>query len=135
MLQRMGHAAFTVTDMEKSLDFYCNILGMTKAFELRRENGDPWIIYLKITTNQFLELFYGGKKKNEWDDTTVGYSHLSLEYDDIHQIADFIQSKGVEIVREIKHGVDGNWQCWIKDPDGNRIEIMQMGPDSPQRKA
>ena len=32
-------------------------------------------------------------------------------------------------------GADGNWQAWIEDPDGHRIELMQMMPDSLQAKA
>ena len=36
--------------------------------------------------------------------------------------------------RAVKFYADGNWQCWTHDPDGNRIELMQMGEESIQNK-
>jgi len=42
---------------------------------------------------------------------------------------------GVVIDRPIKEGKDGNLQAWIVDPDGNRIELMQIMPNSLQAKA
>jgi lactoylglutathione lyase len=46
-----------------------------------------------------------------------------------------IKSQGLTLDVEPKQGIDLNYQCWVKDPDGNRIEFMQMHPDSPQNKA
>ena len=134
MFKKIGHTAYTVSDMEKSLSFYCDALGFEKKFELHTPEGKPWIIYLQVADGQFIELFYGGSKKNPWDRETVGYSHLCLEVDDIHEIAGRIKSKGLTLDVEPKQGADLNWQCWVRDPDGNRIEMMQMDPNSPQMK-
>ncbi len=133
MIKGIGHAAYTVEDMEKSLHFYCNVLRFKKMFELNRpENGEPWIVYLKVQEGQFIELFYGGSKNVSIDKDTIGYSHLCLEVENIHEIADHIKSHGLTLDVEPKQGVDLNYQCWVKDPDGNRIEFMQMNPESPQ---
>lgn len=59
MIKGIAHAAYTVTNMEKSLCFYCDVLGLKKVFELNRPDGKPWIIYLKVSERQFIELFYG----------------------------------------------------------------------------
>jgi len=134
MIKGIGHTAYTVENMEKSLDFYCNVLGLKKQFELNRPGGEPWIIYLKIKDGQFIELFYGGSVKNSWKSENIGYSHLCLEVEDIHEIAERIKSKGISLDTEPKQGSDLNWQCWVRDPDGNRIEFMQMNPESPQLK-
>lgn len=77
-VQGIAHAAFNVTDMQKSLDYYCGVLGFTDAFEMERD-GKPWIRYLRIAQGQFLELFYNRK------DDTVGtaYNHLCLRVDDV----------------------------------------------------
>lgn len=132
MIKGIAHAAFTVRDMEKSLGFYCGVLGFEKAFELNRPDGEPWIVYLKVSRGQFIELFYGGKERTE---SSAGYSHLCLEVDDIHEIADRIKSRGAALDSGPSQGMDTNWQCWVKDPDGNRIEMMQLNPLSPQMKA
>jgi len=131
MIRRIAHTAFVVKDMEKSLHFYCNVLGFKRHFNLDLE-GKPWIVYLKISDNQFLELFYGGETNNEVSMNTVGYNHLCLEVDDIHEIANYLKKNGLTLDVEPKQGLDLNYQCWVRDPDGNRIEFMQYHPDCPQ---
>jgi catechol 2,3-dioxygenase-like lactoylglutathione lyase family enzyme len=135
MIKGIGHAAYTVEDMKRSLHFYCEILGLKKAFELSEPTtGAPWIVYLEVAGNQFIELFYGGKKSAPWEATVIGYNHLCLEVEDIQETANSIKRKGGILDKEPKRGVDHNWQCWIHDPDGNRIEFMQLDPESPHRK-
>jgi lactoylglutathione lyase len=134
MIKGLAHTAYTVSDMEKSLCFYCDVLGLKKAFELNRPDGKPWIIYLKVSEGQFIELFYGEKNKTD-SSSEISYSHLCFEVDDIYDIANRIKSKGVVLDSEPNQGSDTNWQCWVKDPDGNRIEMMQMNPLSPQMNA
>jgi lactoylglutathione lyase len=133
MIKRIGHTAYKVENMEASLNFYCNIIGLKKAFELNDpKTGEPWIVYLKVADSQFIELFYGGKTKNKTASDLVGYDHLCLEVDDIQETAKSIKGKGGILFVEPKQGSDRNWQCWITDPDGNRIEFMQLDPKSPQ---
>ena len=127
---RISHLAFDVSDMEKSLDFYCNKLGFEKIFSINNEAGQPWIEYLKVCPGQFIELFYGGKE----DAPKSNYSHLCLQVDDINEIETKMKSLGVTIDVPIKQGKDTNYQCWVRDPDGNRIEFMQLMPTSLQYK-
>lgn len=134
MIKGIGHLAFNVEDMEKSLQFYCDAVGFEKAFELSDANGEPWIVYVQINEGQFVELFYGGNKRVQIDKNTRGYNHLCLEVIDIYEIANYLKSKGITLDVEPKQGKDLNYQCWAKDPDGNRIEFMQMNPQSPQLK-
>ena len=135
MIKGIGHTAYNVSDMEKSLHFYCDMLGFKHLFQLKDKDGKPWINYLKVADHQFIELFYDGKKTAGTDTgSEVGYNHLCLEVDDIHQTVNDLKSRGVVLDIEINQGVDLNYQCWTKDPDGNRIEIMQLHPDAPQLK-
>ena len=136
MLKGMAHLALTVKDMEKSLDFYCKALGFKKAFEIERPNtGGPWIVYLHLADRQFVELFYNGTEDNPWNSAQRGFNHVCFEVDDIQKAAEHIKSSGYELDSEPKMGVDNNWQCWVKDPDGVRVELMQISPDSPHAKA
>lgn len=132
MIKGIGHLAFDVSDMEQSLAFYCGILGFRKAFEIPHDDGRPWIVYLKVAGLQFIELFYGGLNKPAQVTKPIGFSHLCLEVDDIHAIAEHLAKNGVPLDVEPKRGKDHNWQCWVRDPDGNRIEFMQLDPSSPQ---
>ncbi|MDR0707540.1 MAG: VOC family protein [Treponema sp.] len=132
----IAHTAITTKDMDKSLDFYTRTLGFKKAFEIRNpETGGPWINYIYIGNEQFIELFYGGTKDNPWSEELRGFNHLCLRVDDIHSAVERIQKEGGAIADGPKQGGDNNWQAWISDPDGVRIELMQIGEKSPQRKA
>ena len=136
MLTGMTHLALTVKDMEKSVDFYCRVLGLKKAFELAAPNtGAPWIVYLHLKDKQFVELFYNGIQDNPWKQGLRGFHHICFEVDDIHKTAEQIKNAGYEVDREPEMGVDKNWQCWVIDPDGVHVELMQISPDSPHGKA
>lgn len=133
MVTGFGHTAYNVKDMEKSLKFYHDVLGFEKAFELRNQKtGEPWIEYIHAGGSQFIELFYTeeGAEKQTGE---IGYNHLCLEVKDIHEIVKRIEEAGAPLDAPVKIGTDKNWQCWTHDPDGNRIELMQMGEDSMQK--
>ncbi len=131
----IAHAAFNVSDMDKALEFYCGALGFEKAFELPEpDTGAPWIVYLYCGSGQFIELFYGATEVSEFSEARIGYSHLCLQVEDINAIAKQVHDAGLELDMPVKHGVDDNWQCWVRDPDRNRIEFMQISPNSPQAK-
>jgi catechol 2,3-dioxygenase-like lactoylglutathione lyase family enzyme len=135
MLTGITHLALTVKDMDKAVDFYCRGLGLKKVFEFTEpETGAPWIVYLHLSGKQFVELFYKGKTDNPWNESLRGFNHVSFEVDDIHGTSKNFEQAGYTMDRQPKLGVDSNWQAWITDPDGIRIELMQISADSPQAK-
>lgn len=133
MIQGIGHVAFRVRDMERSIRFYEDTLGFRRAFDIPRpENGEPWIVYLYGAGGQFLELFYGGTREIPGGDETIGFFHMCIAVDDIQDIWRKITETGAPQDDAPKQGADFNWQCWTHDPDGNKIELMQLDPNSPQ---
>ena len=133
MITGIAHNAVTVRDMQESLRFYTEALGFIKAFEIDRpENGAPWIVCLSVAPGQFLELFYGGTEDNPWRDTLIGFNHFCFEVDDIFTTVERVRSAGYPIDIEPKQGADLNWQAWVTDPNGIRIELMKIDPQSPQ---
>ena len=124
----IAHAAYNVSDMEKALEFYAGKLGFKHAFSIKNDKGEDWIEYLYVARGQFLELFYS---KGGFD-TNPSYNHLCLQVEDCYAAAAELESKGVTLDVKPQQGKDFNYQCWIHDPDGNRVEIMQIDPASPQ---
>ncbi len=133
MITGTAHVAVTAKDMEESIRFYTEALGFRKAFTFQHpDTGAPWIVYMNITRGQFLELFYGGEEDCPWHDRLIGFNHLCFEVDDITSSVQQVRDAGYSIDVEPQQGVDRNWQAWTRDPNGVRIELMQIMPESPQ---
>jgi len=121
--------------MEKSLHFYCDVLGLKKVFDIKNSAGEPWIEYLKVCDGQFIELFYTKEDMLPFALEKLSYAHICLEVFDIHEAVEAIRKTGYPIDVEPKKGADNNWQAWVVDPDGNRVELMQIDPESPHAKS
>ena len=135
MVTGIGHAAFNVKVMEKTIAFYEKTLGFKRAFDIPRpENGEPWIGYMYAGGDQFIELFYGGTKEIPYKDENIGFFHLCVAVDDINQAWQKILETGAPQDDAPKQGADFKWQCWTHDPDGIKIELMQLDALSPQMK-
>lgn len=149
----LAHVAFHVTDMKESLRFYVDCLGLQHIFELRNEDGSDWLAYLKVSDRQFIELFYGGKKKRVtiWPDFSdpqalkrltdnqiqeLRYqmaTHMSFEVKDIFEAKKRIEEFGFYSPQPVPTlGKDRNYGMFIEDPDGNLIELVQIMPGALQ---
>jgi len=65
----------------------------------------------------------------------VGLNHVCLSVDDLDKVAAQLKERGVPLARPLITGRDGNRQLWIEDPEGNRLELMEMSPTSKQAEA
>ena len=130
----IAHVAIRVNDIAQTLDFYMNKLGFAEMMRLDRD-GRLWLVYLRITDDQFLEVFPEGEGERAAEREAVGYNHMCLSVPDIDQTVRELEASGVPLIRPKTMGADGNWHAWIEDPDGHRIELMQMGLDSMQAAA
>ena len=131
MITDIGHAAFAAHDLDRALEFYA-LLGIREAFRLHREDGSLMLIYLHVAGDRFIELFPGGPPPDP--NRKGSFMHLCLLVDDLHATVAQLRESGIAIEREPKVGLDHNWQAWIRDPDGNAIELMQLNEESAQRR-
>jgi lactoylglutathione lyase len=130
----IAHVAIRVKDVDAILAFYVGKLGFSEMMRLDRD-GRLWLLYLRITDTQYLEVFPDGVGERAAEREAVGYNHLCLEVADIDTALAELEAAGVPLIRGKAMGADGNWQAWIEDPEGHRIELMQMMPDCLQAKA
>ena len=132
MIKGLSHVAVRVTDIERAVRFYREVLGLTEQFRLTDEAGKPFLIYVRIADRQFIELFAGASGPCAHP-TTAGPSHVCLEVDDIHAAYQEITSRGGKSLHgEPSLEADHAWQFWIADPDGNPIEFHQFIDESLQ---
>ena len=134
-LKAIGHVALKVADIERSLAFYRDRLGFDEMMRLNRDDGSLWLVYLRITDTQFIELFPHGEGTRAPGSNATAINHFCLESHNLDATAAALRSRGLKLTVEPKMGADNNRQCWIEDPDGNRIEFMQMMDDSMQAAA
>ena len=128
MIESMMHLAVYATDMNRSADFYCRGLGGEQVFTVNDEDGTPGMMYIRLAPGQYIEMFRAAPGA-EAVRSPVGFAHLCLTVPDIYAAADELRSRSWPIRVGPKAGKYGNYQLWIRDPDGMDIEIMQVLPD------
>jgi catechol 2,3-dioxygenase-like lactoylglutathione lyase family enzyme len=119
--------------------FYRDILGLPVKFTLTDDEGADFGYYFACGECSFIELFdqrgavrqWGGEVVKLKASVDMPYQHFCLEVEGIETLRETLTSRGVAVTA-IAVGMDGSKQCWIKDPDGNSIELMEYTPQSLQ---
>ena len=119
MITGLAHVCFVVSDLEASIKFYTEVLGLTPAFDFTDEQGERYGIYLHVGGRTFVELFRGDLAERA---PQQSYQHFCLEVEDFEQTVEDLRARGGEVT-DVKVGMDHSWQAWVVDPDGNRIEL------------
>lgn len=139
MITGIAHVAYAVDDLDRTLAFYCDGLGMREAFRLYDDDGQTRILYVQIRGLDFIEFFPRRPAPASAPAPAPGrgpsFRHLSLAVDDMEATVAELARRGVHPEKPPQMGKDMNWQAWLVDPDGNRIELMQISPASPQNRA
>jgi catechol 2,3-dioxygenase-like lactoylglutathione lyase family enzyme len=136
IVESLGHVGLAISDLQPALHFYVDQLGLKEAFRLNRPDGSPNLIYLRVAdTNTFVELFPGKKTPSPAGTPTV--NHLGLFVKDLQATLHALKDRGYPLPDDAfekakKVQADNSLLYFIKDPDGNRIELRQLRPDSLQ---
>jgi lactoylglutathione lyase len=135
-ISQIAHWALKVKDLTRSLHFYRDTLGFAEMMRINYpETGKLMLVYLRVTDTQYVELFPDGEGEQSPGERITSMHHVCLQVDSIARTVEHLRAIGVPLFRDAKLGLDGNNQCWIKDPDGNRIEFMEMLPGNMQEQA
>ncbi|MDO9104426.1 MAG: VOC family protein [Methylovulum sp.] len=131
---RYLHTMVRVHDLEESLDFYCNKLGLIESHRQSYDSGRFTLVYLyapldagqaNVMQAPLLELTYN------WDvgDYAGGrnFGHLAFEVDDIYQTCRKLMDAGVVINRPPRDG----HMAFVRSPDAISIELLQKGGSLP----
>ncbi len=124
------HTMVRVTNVEQSLDFYCNKFGLKELRRIENEAGRFTLIFLAAPGDESaqVELTYN------WDPEVYGegrnFGHLAYAVDDIYEICEQLMSQGVTINRPPRDGR----MAFIRSPDNISIELLQKGEALPMRE-
>ena len=124
---RLLHTMLRVGNLDESLKFYCEVLGMTLLRQKDYPDGKftlAFVGYGDEQNNSVIELTYNwGVEKYDLGDS---FGHLAIGVDDIYQTCDKIKELGGKVVREpgpMKHGT--TVIAFVEDPNGYKIELIQ----------
>lgn len=126
MKTKMVYTGIRVTDLEKSIQFYTKVLGMEIVDRSTVEAANGKVVDLRTSPDgPYLELNYY-EKGSDYDTPYFpgeGLDHLAFRVDDLGKAADEASEAGHPVVLEVR-GKTSRW-IYIKDPDGNYIELME----------
>jgi len=120
---RYLHTMVRVSDLERSLEFYCGHLGLREMRRTENEKGRFTLVFLSApeTPDAQVELTYN------WDPETLtggrNFGHLAFEVDDIYATCRRLMDHGVTINRPPRDGR----MAFIRSPDGISVELLQRG--------
>ena len=125
---RLLHTMLRVGDLERSLQFYTEVLGMSLIHTRHYPQGRftlAFVGYGDESDSTVLELTHN------WDTDTYdlgdAYGHIAIEVDDVYQACETIRERGGRIVREagpMKNSPNGRVLAFVQDPDGYMIELL-----------
>lgn len=131
------HTMIRITDLEQSLDFFCNKLGLVETRRYENEKGRFTLVFLAApddlekaeeTKAPLLELTYN------WDPQTYShgrnFGHLAYRVDNIYNFCERLQQQGVTINRPPRDG----HMAFIRSPDNISIELLQKGDPLPPQE-
>ena len=116
----ISHAAFYVTDLAQARAFYDTFLGYEEPYSLPRKNGGT-LTWIKINDHQSIELFPG----SEVAPHAPRLYHVALEVEDAEAMRTYLAARGVAVPAKVETGKIGNRNYFIRDPNGNIVEIVQ----------
>lgn len=124
------HTMVRVSNLDDSLDFYCNKLGLREDHRFDNEAGRFTLVFLSApkTPNAHVELTYN------WDPESYtggrNFGHLAFEVEDIYAACQRLMDSGVTINRPPRDGR----MAFVRSPDAISVELLQAGTPLPARE-
>lgn len=124
----INHLALATPKYTEMMQFYTQTLGFSEAFTNRNADGQPTLTYLQASRNTFIELMPAGANRS------AGFAHFGVHVDDVRAVAERLRERGLQVGVPRTIG-SGSLTVAITDPDGNRLELSELPPGAPARKA
>jgi lactoylglutathione lyase len=124
------HTMVRVSDLGKSLEFYCGLLGLREVRRIENEKGRFTLVFLAAPGDESaqIELTYN------WDPEAYAmgraFGHLAYEVDDIYATCERLRAGGVTINRPPRDGR----MAFVRSPDNVSIELLQKGGARPPQE-
>lgn len=121
---RFLHSMVRIRDVDETLHFFCELLGLEEVRRRENEEGRYTLIFLKAPgdSEEHVELTYNWDVPETYSNAR-NFGHLAFEVDNIYEICERLQAGGVTINRPPRDGR----MAFVKSPDEISIELLQKG--------
>jgi lactoylglutathione lyase len=143
-IKQLAHLCFKTSQLDRMTAFYRDVLGATLKFNYRRRDGTVIGSYFSFGEKTFIEIFDHAdahRRSNSpkplepleepRDPWLMRYNHFCFQVEQLDGYVKLLESRGVTVTGR-KIGNDRSHQAWVKDPDGNLIELQEYTPQSRQ---
>jgi len=124
----VNHIGINTRHYDDALAFYVETLGAKETFTIRNPDGTVRLTYLQLSRDTFVELLPVGA------DQPSGVTHFGIETEDVDASVANLRGRKLTVA-DPTAGVSKARVARIADPDGVQVEIMEIGPESAQRRA
>lgn len=139
MIKKLAHVCLFTDQLDALIGFYRDVLGFPVKFTMKNDDGADFGYYFATGDMTFIEIFDQRRAVKQWGGEVVAMKsnhtahtrHFCFEVSGLEQEVARLEAKGLSVV-PVKVGMDHSKQAWIKDPDGNDIELMEYTPQSLQ---
>lgn len=124
----LNHVGMVVADYPAALEFYTKTMGFREAYTMRRPDGSAILTYLQLSRNTFVELIPAGPGQ------PAGQMHFGVEYGDLDAAVGRLRQRGAA-AGEVGLTPARARFSRLAGPGSIQLELMELGPESMQRKA
>lgn len=132
------HSMIRVSDLEKSLHFFCDLLGLKEVRRYDSQKGKFTLVFLSDpirfqenpkSESPVIELTYNWGSKEDYGNAR-NFGHLAFQVQNIYETCQKLQKAGVPILRPPRDG----HMAFVKSPDQISIELLQEGENLPAQE-
>lgn len=126
---RLNHVGIAVKDYDQSFNFYTKVMGFKVAFRMPAPEGKQGTTYFQISRDTFLEMAPASARLPE------GITHMGIETPDVKKTVEQLRAAGGTVDDAHLSGPTKAMLSNIMDPNGIRLELIELTPDSLHKKA
>ena len=124
----LNHVGISVPNLDQAVAYYTKTMGFPEAFRNLDDKGKPTLVYVQISKNTFLEL------QPATGDRPPGISHFGVVVDNMPAATTMFKQRGAN-VSEIRVSPTKAILSNVTDPNGVRMELLELPPESLHRQA
>jgi lactoylglutathione lyase len=119
----VNHVGISVADLDEAVDYYSETLGFPEAFRVVGDNDQVALVYMQVSRDTFVELQPSNPQR------PPGFTHFGIQVEDIEAVSEMFEARGVA-VPDARVSSTRAVLSNVVDPDGNRMELLELPPDS-----